>query len=65
MSDHATANSGPRPPGVLPDHHAAPPEHARAARPGVALLSARERDLVTLIVQCRTNAQIAEQLFIG
>jgi len=37
----------------------------RSAGPGLAQLSARERDLVTLVAQGRTNAQIAEQLFIS
>ena len=34
-------------------------------RPGLARLSARERELVTLVAQGRTDAQIAEQLFIS
>jgi DNA-binding CsgD family transcriptional regulator len=34
-------------------------------RPGLAKLSARERELVTLVAQGRTDAQIAEQLFIS
>jgi predicted ATPase/DNA-binding CsgD family transcriptional regulator len=34
-------------------------------RPGPARLSARERELVTLVAQGRTDAQIAEQLFIS
>ena len=33
--------------------------------PGVTLLSARERELVTLVAQGRTDAQIAGQLFIS
>jgi DNA-binding CsgD family transcriptional regulator/tetratricopeptide (TPR) repeat protein len=33
--------------------------------PGLALLSARERELVTLVAQGRTNAQIAAQLHIS
>jgi predicted ATPase/class 3 adenylate cyclase/DNA-binding CsgD family transcriptional regulator len=40
---------------------AAPP----AAGPGLGGLSARERELVTLVAQGRTNAQIAAQLFIS
>src|SRR5262249_22556902 len=36
-----------------------------AARPGLTKLSARERELVTLVAQGRTDAQIAEQLFIS
>jgi DNA-binding CsgD family transcriptional regulator len=36
-----------------------------AGRPGLARLSARERELVTLVAQGRTDAQIAEQLFIS
>jgi len=38
---------------------------APAARPGLTRLSARERELVTLVAQGRTDAQIAEQLFIS
>ena len=34
-------------------------------RPGLGKLSARERELVTLVAQGRTDAQIAEQLFIS
>jgi predicted ATPase/DNA-binding CsgD family transcriptional regulator len=34
-------------------------------RPGLAKLSARERELVTLVAQGRTDAQIAEQLVIS
>jgi DNA-binding CsgD family transcriptional regulator len=33
--------------------------------PGLAGLSARERELVTLVAQGHTNAQIAAQLFIS
>ena len=33
--------------------------------PGLTKLSARERELVTLVAQGRTDAQIAEQLFIS
>ena len=33
--------------------------------PGVAKLSARERELVTLVARGRTDAQIAEQLYIS
>jgi predicted ATPase/DNA-binding CsgD family transcriptional regulator len=36
-----------------------------AASPGLPRLSARERELVTLVAQGRTNAQIAGQLFIS
>ena len=36
-----------------------------ATGPGLAQLSARERELVTLVAQGRTDAQIAEQLFIS
>jgi DNA-binding CsgD family transcriptional regulator len=36
-----------------------------AATPGLSRLSARERELVTLVAQGRTDAQIAEQLFIS
>ena len=36
-----------------------------AAGPGVGRLSARERELVTLVAQGRTNAQIAAQLYIS
>jgi DNA-binding CsgD family transcriptional regulator len=35
------------------------------ARAGLTKLSARERELVTLVAQGRTDAQIAEQLFIS
>jgi DNA-binding CsgD family transcriptional regulator len=38
---------------------------AATGRPGLARLSARERELVTLVAQGRTDAQIAEQLFIS
>jgi DNA-binding CsgD family transcriptional regulator len=41
---------------------AAPPA---AAGPGLGGLSARERELVTLVAQGRTNAQIAAQLYIS
>ena len=40
------------------------PPPARAA-PGAARLSARERELVTLVAQGRTDAQIAGQLYIS
>jgi DNA-binding CsgD family transcriptional regulator len=39
------------------------PQHAGTALPGK--LSARERELVTLVAQGRTDAQIAAQLFIS
>jgi DNA-binding CsgD family transcriptional regulator len=42
----------------------APPPLA-AAGPGLGGLSARERELVTLVAQGRTNAQIAAQLYIS
>ena len=35
------------------------------APPGVGKLSARERELVTLVAQGRTDAQIAAQLYIS
>ena len=38
---------------------------ASVARPGLTRLSPRERELVTLVAQGRTDAQIAEQLFIS
>ena len=41
------------------------PPPAAAAGPGLGRLSARERDLVTLVAQGRTNAQIAAQLYIS
>ena len=41
------------------------PRRERLGRPGLARLSARERELVTLVAQGRTDAQIAEQLFIS
>jgi DNA-binding CsgD family transcriptional regulator len=37
---------------------------AADAVPGLALLSPRERELVTLVAQGRTDAQIAAQLYI-
>ena len=40
------------------------PPPAQAA-PGAARLSARERELVTLVAQGRTDAQIAAQLYIS
>jgi DNA-binding CsgD family transcriptional regulator len=43
----------------------APPAPAAAASPGLGRLSARERELITLIAQGRTNAQIAAQLHIS
>ena len=43
----------------------APPELAAAAGSGLGRLSARERELVTLVAQGRTNAQIAAQLHIS
>jgi DNA-binding CsgD family transcriptional regulator len=41
------------------------PPPGSSAGPGLPRLSARERELVTLVAQGRTNAQIAEQLFIS
>ena len=43
----------------------APPAPAAAAGPGLGRLSGRERKLVTLIAQGRTNAQIAAQLSVS
>jgi predicted ATPase/DNA-binding CsgD family transcriptional regulator len=43
----------------------APDPPPAAAGPGLGKLSARERELVTLVAQGRTNAQIAAQLFIS
>ena len=43
----------------------APPPPAAATSPGLGRLSARERELVTLVAQGRTNAQIAAQLYIS
>ena len=43
----------------------APETPAPVARSGLAKLSARERELVTLVAQGRTDAQIAGQLFIS
>jgi predicted ATPase/DNA-binding CsgD family transcriptional regulator len=40
------------------------PPAASADRPGLAMLSPRERELVTLVAQGRTDAQIAAQLYI-
>ncbi len=48
------AAAGPRPPAT----------GEAAATPGLARLSPRERELVTLIAQGRTDAQIAAQLCI-
>jgi len=39
--------------------------HEPAAAPGLPRLSARERELVTLVARGRTDAQIAEQLYIS
>jgi len=41
------------------------PGPPQSAAPGSAPLSARERELVTLVAQGRTNAQIAAQLYIS
>ncbi len=41
------------------------PETETAAGSGLGRLSAREQELVTLVAQGRTNAQIAAQLFIS
>jgi DNA-binding NarL/FixJ family response regulator len=43
----------------------APQTPATVERSGLARLSARERELVTLVAQGRTDAQIAEQLVIS
>ena len=43
----------------------APARQAAAAAYGGGTLSARERELVTLVAQGRTNAQIAAQLYIS
>ena len=43
----------------------APSSLAAAVVPGTEQLSARERELVTLVAQGRTNAQIAAQLYIS
>jgi DNA-binding CsgD family transcriptional regulator len=43
----------------------APAPPPAAAGPGLRKLSARERELVTLVAQGRTNAQIAAQLYIS
>ena len=43
----------------------APGPQQAAAPPGLGKLSARERELVTLVARGRTDAQIAEQLFIS
>jgi DNA-binding CsgD family transcriptional regulator len=43
----------------------APGPLAACAARGPGLLSARERELVTLVAQGRTNAQIAAQLYIS
>ena len=41
------------------------PARSRPRRPGPGRLSARERELVTLVAQGRTDAQIAAQLYIS
>jgi DNA-binding CsgD family transcriptional regulator len=41
------------------------PGPPQPAAPGSGPLSARERELVTLVAQGRTNAQIAAQLYIS
>ena len=38
---------------------------AQQAPPALAKLSSRERELITLVAQGRTNAQIAAELFIS
>jgi DNA-binding CsgD family transcriptional regulator len=43
----------------------APPEPTAAPGPGLGRLSPRERELVTLVAQGRTNAQIATQLHVS
>jgi DNA-binding CsgD family transcriptional regulator len=43
----------------------APSPQLPAAAPGPGRLSSRERELVTLVAQGRTDAQIAAQLFIS
>ena len=48
---------------IRPDAHR--PGPAAAAAPGPGALSARERELVTLVAQGRTDAQIAAQLYIS
>ena len=40
-------------------------QHEPAAAPGLPRLSARERELVTLVARGRTDAQIAEQLYVS
>ncbi|HEV3289016.1 MAG TPA: helix-turn-helix transcriptional regulator, partial [Streptosporangiaceae bacterium] len=49
---------------VRPNAHRPRPPAAEAG-PGLGGLGARERELVTLVAQGRTNAQIAAQLFIN
>ena len=49
---------------VRPDAHRPRPAAGRGG-PGAGTLSARERELVTLVAQGRTNAQIAAQLYIS
>ena len=41
------------------------PGPPQLAAPGLGTLSSRERELVTLVAQGRTNAQIAAQLYIS
>jgi len=41
------------------------PDPSAGAAPGPKTLSARERELITLVAQGRTDAQIAAQLYIS
>jgi DNA-binding CsgD family transcriptional regulator len=41
------------------------PDRPAAAAPGAGTLSVRERELVTLVAQGRTDAQIAAELYIS
>jgi DNA-binding CsgD family transcriptional regulator len=41
------------------------PEPSPASAPGLGKLSGRERELVTLVAQGRTDAQIAAELYIS
>ena len=50
---------------VRPDAHRPRRRRRPQAPPGLGKLSARERELVTLVAQGRTDAQIAAQLYIS
>ena len=51
--------------GARRGQHSRRPRGTPAGAPGAARLSARERDLVTLVARGQTDAQIAAELFIS